>query len=536
MADLMKAGRTYPGEAQRMPPASRPDSTPPSPEHTRLLGIYRRFIDAARSEGAATEGLDLVRMPAGAETEEQRVKLFVDLAEASNEENRRYAADVYRAVLGHRHPGQGLLEAGNIMIKLMKYLGPCAKQDRAIEVFAELQQGKRPVDDEMLKAFGMKLVASGSVDDALRAAQGAHSIAESGAQIIDTSDDIVVIGGVTLKVKGSEEPEKKETPAEPPEAVAFEKPPAPQKPVEFPPMTREEISGQFLGAALAGVINPQSDFELIYERLSKPHPRFSSQARAAALRDLIPIFTTGVRYLEVRDMVALADRIEKRPANDKEFAWLVRSYIAIITERHGPYGTDAEGPKGPYISTPKEMFEDLVRQQGGGEFAVLLMTTTRPKVRQWLAEKLVESGDLSPAHSAKEQARETRAALLRRLEDETGSIAAGADAKNLISISVGPETENERLSLFLEIAGVTGGELAGRHYRAILMHRRPEQGLLEAGRSYLDLLKSLSASNQQKRAAEVFAAMQKAPKESAELLRKKLARGGPVDDALSTGR
>ncbi|GEM_PF-3249122 len=534
MADFGKKSSTYPGESYDLPLDSEPGEAQQSPGHIRLLEIYRRFLDAARSEGAASDGLDLVRMPTGNESEEQRVQLFIDIAEASTDNNRKNAADAYRALLIHRQPDQSLLEAGGILLKLMKYLGPSDKQDRALEVFAGMQQGSSTVDEAMLNAFGRALVTNGSVDDALKAALRVHASGESGAQMIDTYEDVVVIGGIPLKIHDDSEPDReREAPlSHHSEAGVIEEPSVPQKDTEFPPMSREELDRQFLDGAFAGVINHRSDFEPIYSQLLKPHPRFSSQVRAAVMKDLIPIFTTSSGYLEVRDLIALSNRVEKRPVNDDQLAWLARNYIATVNERHGPYGTDADGPKGTHVSTPKEMFEDLVKQQGGGEFAVLLMTSTRAEVRKWLAAKLVDSGDLSVAHSEKENAREARAALLKRLEDATGSSATGADTLNLISIPVGRETENERISLLLDIAGADRPDLATRHYRAILMNRRPEQGLVETGRRYLDLLKSLAACKQQERSVEVFAALQAAPEEAVTSFRKRLSEGGTLDDAL----
>jgi hypothetical protein len=103
---------------------------------------------------------------------------------------------------------------------------------------------------------------------------------------------------------------------------------------------------------------------------------------------------------------------------------------------------------------------------------------------------------------------------------------------SLLSISVGEERSTERLALFLEIAGADSKELATCHYRALLMYRRPGQSLLEAGRRYLDLLKSLTAENQQDRTVEIFAALQSAPAKAEKTFAGALSGGSTVDEAL----
>lgn len=534
MDELNQKGYVNPGECLELPPEVNPGTTQQSPEHTHLLGIYRQFLEAARSEKAATEGLDLVRMPAGDESEEERVKLFLDLAEASTDENRTHTADAYRAVLAHRRPNQSLAEAGCVLLQLMKQMNSSIHQDRALEVFAELQQGPCAIDDEMLTAFGKTLVASGSVDDALSAARRVHSTIPSETPSINTHEDMVSIGGISLKRQVEGSPGSESHPLDHQSGSTRGDTPVTREETEAPGLSREEIDRDYLGEVLRGRINSVADFEPLYEHLLKPHPNFSSQARAAAMRDLIPVYTSHAGYLDVRELIAQVNRIEKRPANDIELAWLTRNYIATINERHGPYGTDAEGPKGPHISTPPDMFQDLLKKEGGGEFAVLLMTTTRAKVRKWMADKLVESANLDAAHTGKERAREARASLLKLLEDSTGSSAAGADALNMISISVGAETEDDRLKLLLDLAGADRKELAARHYRTILMHRRPDQDLLDTGHRYLDVLKSLSAVNQQDRSAEVFAALQKTPARAIAAFTRTLSRGSTVDEALQS--
>jgi hypothetical protein len=541
MADLYRKGATNPGEINERPPVSRPANIQPQPGHERLLGIYRQFLEAAQSEGAASDGLDLVRIPAGKDTEEQRIQLFNDLAKASMEKNRKKTADAYRALLAHRRQAQSLTEAGQAMMKIMKYLGTCDKQDCAIDVFAELQQMNdrgAGSDDEMLIAFGKTLALSGSVDDALKAARQAlpNDTGPEAQRSITIDDDTVNIGGVILKKHGAEEtsPRDEAEPEDSPVVSSQWEPSAAVPAITIPEL--EKISRQCLDAALATKINYRNDFVPLYQYLLKPKQRFTPQVRGEALRDLIPLMTNPNGYLEVRTLLTTMERIEKRPANDVELTWLVRNYISMINERHGPYGTDADGPNGPHVSTPPEMFEDLVRQQGGGVFAVLLMTTTRAEVRKWKADKLVENGDLSVAHTSKEHVREARAALLKQLEDSTGSCQAGADALTMLSIPAGRETEMDRVNLLTDIIGADRKDLAARHYRAILIYRRPDQDLIEAGRSYLELLKSLSAISQQDRIVEVFSALQQAPERGLETFRQKISKGSTVDEALDAAK
>lgn len=173
-------------------------------EAARLRPTLFTLIEATRSVSTALEGLDLVRVAVGDETEEQRLRLFTDIAARESEKTLQDTAADYRTVLVHRRPGETLVEAGSTFVRVLELLGLGRQQERAREVFAVLQEGmktgaygRRGMDD-VLAEFGQAMTMARSVDDALRAISGSRTGAGTGPGSVETRDDEVVIGGIRV--------------------------------------------------------------------------------------------------------------------------------------------------------------------------------------------------------------------------------------------------------------------------------------------------------------------------------------------------
>ena len=175
----------------------------------QVEALLVRLLEKTRSFPAALEGVDLVRIPMGSETEEDRVRLFLDIAGREPEGGGgAHAADDYRAVMVHRLPTETLLEAGQRMLALFDTLALSKQQGRAAEAFCAIQEGTREgrfgsrSADETVQKLAEAMVTSRSLDDAM-ASLGSHGGAvPAGPSTVETGDDYVVIGGIRVPRSG----------------------------------------------------------------------------------------------------------------------------------------------------------------------------------------------------------------------------------------------------------------------------------------------------------------------------------------------
>ncbi|MEW6278987.1 MAG: hypothetical protein AB1758_10215 [Candidatus Eremiobacterota bacterium] len=169
-----------------------------------LEELFFTLLNATGSVGCATEGLDLVRIRVGNESQDERVKVFRDIAARQSERTLDQTAACYRAVLVERAPGEGVAEAGARFVRILDALAVGRNQDRAIELFSTVQQGIRDGAwdgrraDQLVDQFARNLVLTEDVDKALNslfASEGASqgAVAERG--------DVVIIGGVRVPRK-----------------------------------------------------------------------------------------------------------------------------------------------------------------------------------------------------------------------------------------------------------------------------------------------------------------------------------------------
>lgn len=171
-------------------------------EYEHLQGVLVQLMERTRSIDAALEGIDLIRIPFGAETEEERLGVFLDLAAHEPEKTLDRTADDYRALLVHRAPGDTLATAGARMCHLLDMLALTDQQERASEVFATIQdratsgeQGQKS-PEQAVQRFSEQLALTGSVDKALTASLlGGIS---AGPGTVEQGDDFVIIGGIRI--------------------------------------------------------------------------------------------------------------------------------------------------------------------------------------------------------------------------------------------------------------------------------------------------------------------------------------------------
>lgn len=178
-------------------------------EYQRLQDVVARLMAETHSINAAMEGIDLIRIPVGTETEDERLKLFLDIAARESEKSLDRTASDYRAILVHRTPGESLTVAGGRMCRVLETLALKRQQERASEVFATIQGGVasgrygKLTADEALQRFSEQMVLSKSVDDALAAlAASTTGGVPAGPATVQQSDDAVVIGGIRIPRTG----------------------------------------------------------------------------------------------------------------------------------------------------------------------------------------------------------------------------------------------------------------------------------------------------------------------------------------------
>jgi hypothetical protein len=175
-------------------------------EAEQLRPILFKLLDATGSLEACSEGLDLVRVAIGKESQEDRIKLFTDIAAYESQATLPETAAHYRAVMVHRRPDEPLMQAGQTFVEVLKTLTLGRNQARAVEVFTTLQDGLSKgrfgskTVEEVLAEFGQAVTLGRSIDDALAALEGkgAGNGISAGPATVEKDGDSVVIGGIRI--------------------------------------------------------------------------------------------------------------------------------------------------------------------------------------------------------------------------------------------------------------------------------------------------------------------------------------------------
>lgn len=163
--------------------------------------LFFTLLGATGSLEASSEALDLVRIPVGEEKLEERLGLLLAVAARESEATLPQSAAHYRTVLVHRHPSEGLVPTGERFVRLLQGMAVGRHQDRAPDVFAQVQAplGSQGFDateaDGRVDRFLRNLALSNDVDRALEA----MALGEDGKPGgIQTSEEYVEIGGVRI--------------------------------------------------------------------------------------------------------------------------------------------------------------------------------------------------------------------------------------------------------------------------------------------------------------------------------------------------
>jgi len=176
-------------------------------EQARLRTLLVGLVETTQSLSTAMEALDLVRIAVGPESEETRLKLFLDLAAAAPVPAAARAARHYRECLVQRLPTETLVETGQRLLSVLHLLAFIGQHDRAVEVFAFVQQGLREgrfgalSADDVMRGLSEKVLLTLSIDDALTAlaAPQASLLPHDGQ--VQNGTDAVIIGGVKIAKK-----------------------------------------------------------------------------------------------------------------------------------------------------------------------------------------------------------------------------------------------------------------------------------------------------------------------------------------------
>ncbi len=181
---------------------SRAASNPQRQE--ALEDLFFTLLSATGSIGAASEGMDLVRISVGSETQEDRTRLFQALARRLPAGSTDQTAFCYRTVLAERLQTETLAATGERFCKLLEGMAVGRHQDRAAEVFTYFQQSMRDgggdpkQTDSRVTQFLQNLVIHDDVDKALTSSFGGTTSQGS----VQQTEDAIVIGGVRVPRRG----------------------------------------------------------------------------------------------------------------------------------------------------------------------------------------------------------------------------------------------------------------------------------------------------------------------------------------------
>ncbi|MCE7873043.1 hypothetical protein DYH09_22060 [bacterium CPR1] len=182
--------------------AARAANSPQRQE--QLEDLFFSLLSASGSIAAASEGMDLVRISVGSESQEDRIRLFTDIARRLPAGSTDQTSFCYRTILAERAGSESLAATGERFCKLLEGMAVGRHQDQATEVFAyfqqDLREGKSDTrqTDQRVTQFLQSLVLHDDVEKALKASFGGATSQGSVAQ----QEDAVVIGGVRVPRRG----------------------------------------------------------------------------------------------------------------------------------------------------------------------------------------------------------------------------------------------------------------------------------------------------------------------------------------------
>lgn len=170
----------------------------------QLEDLFFSLLSASGSIAAASEGMDLVRISVGNESQDDRTRLFTDIARRLPAGSTDQTSFCYRTILAERVGSESLATTGERFCRLLEGMAVGRHQDQAAEVFTYFQQDMREgksdprQTDQRVTQFLQNLVLHDDVEKALKASFGGPTSQGSVAQ----QEDAVVIGGVRVPRRG----------------------------------------------------------------------------------------------------------------------------------------------------------------------------------------------------------------------------------------------------------------------------------------------------------------------------------------------
>ncbi len=170
----------------------------------QLEDLFFSLLSASGSIAAASEGMDLVRISVGNESQEDRTRLFTDIARRLPAGSTDQTSLCYRTILAERVGSESLATTGERFCRLLEGMAVGRHQDQAAEVFTyfqhDMREGKSDPrqTDQRVTQFLQNLVLHDDVEKAMKASFGGPTSQGSVAQ----QEDAVVIGGVRVPRRG----------------------------------------------------------------------------------------------------------------------------------------------------------------------------------------------------------------------------------------------------------------------------------------------------------------------------------------------
>lgn len=143
--------------------------------------------------------------------------------------------------------------------------------------------------------------------------------------------------------------------------------------------------------------------------------------------------------------------------------------------------------------------------------AKLVLPTLRNSGSKAAVDFLARASQALSAKGGSKDADEKVQETFYKIMSATGSVEAAFEGVDLVRIAVGNERFEERLGIFLMIAAREGESTLGKtaeHYRSVLVHRDPKEGLVKTAERFLRLIEGMSVGRHQAHAPAVFAAVQ----------------------------
>lgn len=168
------------------------------PQRADLLDAFRHVVATTRGLEAAVEGLELVRIPAGQESMNERLELFEQLSRCLPPEQRDETTPLYRMILAQRHPSDSLQGTGKRFLDLRSLTG----DEEAREAFMRIQElAHDPAEaDRMVFELVQALLLEQDRKEALGRILGQTDLPQSQ---VEARADSVLVGGVRVRRKQS---------------------------------------------------------------------------------------------------------------------------------------------------------------------------------------------------------------------------------------------------------------------------------------------------------------------------------------------